>query len=260
MKRDYKRFSISIKERIAVLRITRIKKKNAIDTIMINEISDICRFLNNDENIGAVIIIGSADIFSSGGDIGDWGSLSTNDFVNSWLREGNLAFDALAGLKQPVIAVLNGPTLGGGLELAACADYRIGEVGCEIGQPETLLGVIPGWSGTQRLRHRFGGQIVRRMAIFGEIFSAEDSFTLGLIDQIEETGDGLNAAISLAKRILKRGQLATQVTKMLINYDEQDGRSKTLEMLAGQLIHPGDEVREGVQAFSEKRPPNHNKT
>lgn len=260
MRLDYKRFSISIKKRIAVLRITRIEKKNAIDTIMITEIADICRFLNNDENIGAVIITGSTDIFSAGGDIGDWGSLSTNVFVHSWLREGNLAFDALAGLKQPVIAVLNGPTLGGGLELAACADYRIGEVGCEIGQPETLLGVIPGWSGTQRLRRRFGGQIVRRMAIFGEVFSAEESLTLGLIDQLEETGDGLNAAISLAQRVLKRGQLATQVTKMLINYDEQDGSTKTLEMLAGQLIHSGDEVKEGILAFSEKRPPTHNKT
>ena len=132
MRLDYKRFSISIKKRIAVLRITRIEKKNAIDTIMITEIADICRFLNNDENIGAVIITGSRDIFSAGGDIGDWGSLSTNVFVHSWLREGNLAFDAVAGLKEPVIAVRNGPTVGGGFVFAEECENIVGEVDSAI--------------------------------------------------------------------------------------------------------------------------------
>ena len=149
------RFSISTDKRVAVIKMMRPEKKNALDTIMISELHDICRHLNSDDNIGVAILTGSDGIFSAGGDISDWGKLSPDAFAHSWLREGNAGFDALARLRQPLIAVLNGLTLGGGLELAACADYRIGEDACKIGLPETTLGVVAGWSWHPKIKPTF---------------------------------------------------------------------------------------------------------
>ena len=127
---------------------------------------------------------GDARLFRAGGDIAAWSGWSPEAFGTHWVRDGHAAFDALARLRQPLIAVLNGHALGGGLELAACADLRIAEAHVKLGQPETGLGIIPGWSGTQRAVRRFGAQTVRRMALFGEVFSAEQALALGLVDQV----------------------------------------------------------------------------
>ena len=254
---QYTRFSISTDKRVAVIKMMRPEKKNALDTIMIAELHDICRHLNGDDNIGVAILTGTGNIFSAGGDISDWGKLSPDAFAHSWLREGNAGFDALARLRQPLIAVLNGLTLGGGLELAACADYRIGEDACKIGLPETTLGVVAGWSGTQRLSRRFGAQLVRRMAIFGEVFSAGDALSLGLIDQLEKEGAGLTTALSLAHSVLEKSSLATQVTKMMLNAAEGEGSAHAVDMLAGRLVASGADIKEGLKAFAEKRAPNY---
>jgi enoyl-CoA hydratase/carnithine racemase len=171
------------------------------------------------------------------------------------VRDGHAAFDALARLRQPVIAVLNGHTLGGGLELAACADLRIAEAHVKLGQPETGLGIIPGWSGTQRAVRRFGAQVVRRMALFGEVFSAEQGLALGLVDQVVPTGQGLAAAEGVAARVLERGAQATALTKMLVNAAEGEERERVLEAFAGQIAAASTELAEGLAAFREKRKP-----
>ena len=85
-----------------------------------------------------------------------------------------------------VIAVLDGHVLGGGLELAAVGDLRIAERQIKIGQPETGLGIIPGWSGTQRAVRRFGPGVVRRMALFGEVLTAEQALACGIVDQMDQ--------------------------------------------------------------------------
>ena len=94
--------------------------------------------------------------------------MSAADFQVQWVRYGHRVFDRLARLRQPTIAVLSGHALGGGLELAAACDFRIAETQVKLGFPETSIGVVPGWSGTQRAVRRFGAQAVRRMALGGE--------------------------------------------------------------------------------------------
>ena len=116
------------------------------------------------------------------------------EFGHQWVRYGHRVFERLATLRAPLIAALNGHALGGGLELAACADIRIAENQIKIGLPETGLGMVPGWSGTQRLVKRFGAQIVRRMVLGGEMFSAEEGRMNGLVDHVVETGSALAEA------------------------------------------------------------------
>ena len=140
---------------------------------------------------------GTGRSFCAGGDITAWSGRSPAEFARHWVRDGHEAFDRLARLRQPVIAVLNGPALGGGLELAACADYRIAEEHVTFGQPETGLGIIAGWSGTQRATRRFGAGIVRRMALFGEVLDARSALAEGLADKVVATGTGLAAKRSV---------------------------------------------------------------
>ena len=154
-----------------------------------------------------------------------------------------------------MIAVLNGHCLGGGLEFAACADYRIAEAHVNIGQPEPGIGIIPGWSGSQRAVRRFGAQVVRRMALFGEVFGAEDALRLGLVDQVVPSGSGMAAAQALALRLQDRSPRATELTKMLINSAEGEEGARVLESLAGAIAAASEDLKEGLDAFKAKRKP-----
>ncbi|MEM9013279.1 MAG: enoyl-CoA hydratase/isomerase family protein [Pseudomonadota bacterium] len=240
---------------IATVTLARPAKRNALDMAMIRRLGEICLELDRDTAVRAVILTGQEGAFSAGGDIGAWGDLSPQDFARFWVREGHRAFDLLARLRQPVIAVLNGPALGGGLELAACADLRIAEAHVRIGQPEPALGIIPGWSGTQRAARRFGPQVLRRMALFGEVFSAEEALALGLVDRVVETGAGLTAARDLAARAAAQAPLATELTKMMLNAAEGEERERPMDALAGGFAAGTRDLQEGLAAFGDKRRP-----
>ena len=241
---------------VATLTIARPDKLNALDDVMVDALKATCRTIEDDKAIRIVILTGEGGkSFCAGGDIEAWSGNPPVEFGLHWVRHGHEAFDALARLRQPVIAVLNGHTLGGGLELAVCADYRIAEAHVKIGQPESGLGIIAGWSGTQRAVRRFGSQLVRRMALFGEIFAAEEACRLGLVDTVAETGKGMEAARTLAERLLTRGPLATQLTKMLVNAAEGEEGERVLEAIAGIAAASSPELQEGLSAFREKRKP-----
>lgn len=240
---------------VALLTITRPEKLNALTGEMMLALMAMCARLEHDDQIRVVILTGEGKAFSAGGDIDDWSSESPVEFGRHWVREGHAAFDALARLRQPVIAVINGHAFGGGLELAACADYRIAESHVKIGQPETGLGIIPGWSGTQRAVRRFGAQLVRRMALFGERFSAEEAASLGIVDRLADSGKGLEEARKLAASVRTLSPKATELTKMLINAAEGEETERVLESLAGRVAAESNDLSEGLEAFRQKRPP-----
>lgn len=240
-----------------VARITLGKpdKLNALDAPMIAALGAAAATIDADRSVRVAILTGSGKAFCAGGDIAAWGALDPLSMGQGWVRDGHRAFDALARLKVPLIAALNGHALGGGLELAATADFRIAEEGAKFGLPETGIGIVPGWSGTQRLVTRFGGRAVRRLALGGEIVTAAEALALGLVDAVVPKGESLAAAQAWAERIGKRGPVATTVTKQLINAAEDEDRAATLEILAGALISATEDLKEGVASFREKRAP-----
>jgi enoyl-CoA hydratase/carnithine racemase len=172
-----------------------------------------------------------------------------------WTRAGHRAFEALARLRVPLIVVLTGHAFGGGLELAAVGDIRIAESGIKLGLPESGLGMAPGWSGTQRLVRRFGAAVVRRMALTGAMFPAEEGLALGLVDEVVAKGEGLARASGLAADIARRGPLAVQMVKAMINAAEGEDRDAPIEGLAGALTAYTEDLAEGVAAFRGKRAP-----
>ncbi len=240
---------------IGVLTINRPDKRNALDAAMVEALRALCGKIERSD-IRAVILTGAGDAsFCAGGDIEAWSGETAADFARFWVREGHAAFDALARLRQPVIAVLNGHCLGGGLELAACADMRIAEAHVKLGQPEAGLGIIPGWSGTQRAVRRFGAQAVRRMALMGEVFEADQALALGLVDQVVASGTGMEAARAVAGRVALRSPTATELTKMLINAADGEDGDRAMEALGGWVAAGSEDLAKGLAAFREKRKP-----
>jgi len=249
------RIEVTTEGALAIITLRRPDKLNALDQGMIAGLAAACDTVEADRAIRVAILTGEGKGFSAGGDIEAWSGLDPLTFGRDWIRAGHRAMDRLARLRQPTIAVLNGHALGGGLELAAVADLRIAEGHIKLGLPETGLGMVPGWSGTQRLVRRFGSQIVRRMAIGGEVLSAEQGLLAGLVDQVAPTGGGMAAARALAGRILARGPAALQIVKQMIAIAEGEERDSAIESLAGALIATTEDLAEGVAAFRAKRKP-----
>ena len=251
-----KRIRLATSGDVAILTLARPEKLNALDYEMVLALERAAHLIEAMRDARVAIITGEGDkSFCAGGDIEAWSSWSPDDFGMAWVRHGHRAFDALARLRQPLIAALNGHALGGGLELAATADFRIAEEHVKLGSPETSLGIIPGWSGSQRTVRRFSSQLVRRMALLGEIFTADEGRGLGLVDKVVGKGLALGAAQEMAKTLMARGTMATQATKMLINAAEGEEQERPLEALAGAVAAASADLKEGISAFREKRKP-----
>lgn len=241
---------------LAILTLRRPAKLNALDDALIDALAAGIRTVERVASVRVAILTASGGrAFSAGGDIAAWSGLEPARFSNHWLRNGHQVFDALARLRPPLIAVLNGHALGGGLELAACADIRIAEDHVRIGLPEAGLGVIPGWSGTQRTVRRFGSQIVRRLALFGEMLEPAEALRHGIVDYVTPAGEGMAKALSLAEQVMGRAPIATELCKMLINAAEGEERERPIEAIAGLAAAQTADLREGVAACREKRKP-----
>jgi enoyl-CoA hydratase/carnithine racemase len=240
---------------LARLTLKRADKLNALNRAMIDALADAVRSIDASPDARVAILSGEGKAFCVGGDIAAWGGLPPLEMWRDWTRAGHRAFEALARLRVPLIAALTGHAFGGGLELAAVADIRIAESGIKLGLPESGLGMAPGWSGTQRLVRRFGASVVRRMALAGVMVSAEEGLALGLIDEVAAKGEGVSRAEALAADISKRGPLAVQMVKAMINAAEGEDRDAPIEGLAGALTAFTEDLAEGVAAFRGKRSP-----
>ncbi|MFY9968552.1 MAG: enoyl-CoA hydratase/isomerase family protein [Roseiarcus sp.] len=241
---------------LARLTLKRAEKLNALDRAMIDALGDAARAVEASRDVRVAILSGEGKAFCAGGDIAAWSGLPALEMWRDWTRAGHRAFEALARLRVPLIAALTGHAFGGGLELAAVADIRIAESGIKLGLPESGLGMAPGWSGTQRLVRRFGPSVVRRMALAGAMFSAEEALALGLVDEVTGRGAGVARAEAIAGEIARRGPIAVQMVKAMINVAEGEDRDAPIEGLAGALTALTEDLGEGVAAFRAKRAPN----
>lgn len=238
---------------VGIVTLRRPEKFNALDIPMLRALEAALDAAEEAEGVRAVLVCGEGKGFCAGGDIEAWSKLSAADFQVNWVRYGHRVFDRLARLRQPTIAVLSGHALGGGLELAAACDFRVAETQIKLGFPETSIGVVPGWSGTQRAVRRFGAQAVRRMALGGEILLAPEALSLGIVDRLVETGAAFAQAKAWAEKIAERGPLATEAAKLMIAVAEGEESAASTEALASGFIALTGDLKEGVGAFREKR-------
>lgn len=240
---------------VGTITLRRAEKFNALDIPMLRALEAALDEAELASEIRVVLVCGEGKGFCAGGDIEAWAAMSAADFQHRWVRYGHRVFDRVARLRQPTIAVLSGHALGGGLELAAACDLRVAERQIKLGFPETSIGVVPGWSGTQRAVRRFGAQAVRRMALGGEVLIAPEALALGIVDRVVDTGAALAEAKAWGERIAARGPLATEAAKLMIAIAEGEESASSTEALASGFIASTGDLKAGADAFRAKKTP-----
>ena len=163
----------------AEITLNRPEKGNALTMPMLEKLESIVAGIESDRSLRAVVIRANGRFFCTGGDIEAWGALSPQEMARDWILPGIRVFDRIASLPQPVIAVLSGHALGGGLELALAADLRIAVRSAKLGTPEVTLGMISGWMGVRRLAETIGVARARHMTLLGVPITADAGARVG---------------------------------------------------------------------------------
>ncbi|HET7579872.1 MAG TPA: enoyl-CoA hydratase-related protein [Bacillales bacterium] len=227
---------------------------NALDKELLTALSDVLDGIGDE--VGAVIVTGAGDkAFVAGADIKEFPELK-GEAGESLCRRGQAIFQKLADLNQPTIAAVDGYALGGGLELALACDFRVATKKSHLGLPETSLGVIPGYGGTQRLARLIGPGKAKQMIFSAEPLDAEEAYRVGLVEVLVESG-AMEGAKEWAEKILKRGPLAVQAAKRAVNGGLETTLEEGLKLEAQQFgaACNTEDKNEGVAAFFEKRKP-----
>jgi len=243
---------LDISGSVAELRLDNPSKLNALTMGMIEEMETHCKSIEDARQVRAVLLTSTGDrAFCVGADIKEWAHLDPRTFARDWVRKGHRVFDRIARLPVPVIGVLSGHAFGGGLELAAACDLRVASRRATFALPETTVGIVPGWSGTQRLAGQMPQAIVKEMALTGARISAQRACEIGFLNAVSE--DPRAAAEEIAERICGNAPQATETAKWLIAAALSEDAAASIEALAGAAMAPTTEKAEGVAAFAEKR-------
>jgi enoyl-CoA hydratase/carnithine racemase len=238
---------------IATLWIDRQPKMNTMTVAMRNEFPEIFRGLDHDDGLRVVIIRGAGGkAFSAGGDVGEFLTLAPAD-LELW---GD-TLTAAERCRKPVIAAIDGYTMGAGLELAVACDFRIATLRSEFAFPEVRLGMIPGSGGTQRAMRLMGMTRAKLFMMTGQRIGAERAEAWGLITQAV-ANDGLDAAVgALASELADKAPLALRTLKMVLNRgaDAPLDTALELERKSYAWLRATHDYEEGVRSFLDKRPP-----
>ncbi|NRB16134.1 MAG: enoyl-CoA hydratase/isomerase family protein [Rhodobacteraceae bacterium] len=245
---------LEINGAVATIRLDNPAKLNALDVPMLRLIDQYCTDLDLREDVRVVLVTGTGlKAFCTGADIKAWGPLAPAKFARSWVRDGHRIFDRLARLSKPTIAVLNGHAFGGGLELAAACDIRVMRTKARIALPEAGVGIVPGWSGTQRLARLLPEPVLKEMALFGRQIGADRVQSLGFVAEVAD--DPMAVAQEIAERAAGLSPRATEIAKNMIHVGAGEDSAALIEALGSAAIGASDDRTEGVAAFSDKRAP-----
>jgi enoyl-CoA hydratase/carnithine racemase len=195
-------------------------------------------------------------VFCVGADINHFARLSAAGMWRDWIATGHRALDALANLRQPTIAVIDGLAFGGGLELALACDFRVIAAEARVALPETGLGTVPGWGGTERVTELVGRSRAKELVLTRRQLTGAEALDWGLATAVAPKAELEEALAKLSSDLLGGAPLAVQLGKQLIDAAADGAPSRVLEALAGGLAAATDDLAEGVAAFREKRTAN----
>jgi enoyl-CoA hydratase len=239
-------------EPIATAIINRPDKLNALNWDLIAELADELEQLDRDDAIGCIVLTGAGDrAFAAGADIAEMSDASTMRMATGSFEN----WDRIRRIHKPIIAAVGGFALGGGNELAMHADVIIASEKAKFGQPEILLGIMPGAGGTQRLAHTVGKYKAMEMCLTGDQFTAQDMLAAGLVNKVVPEGQHLEAAKEMARKIASRGPLAARMTKeaILMAFETPLQVGLQYEKRLFAMLFSTEDQKEGMRAFMEKR-------
>ena len=240
---------------IAVATINRPKALNALNSEVLSDLDELVATVKADDEIRALVITGSGEkAFVAGADIGEMSTL-TKEGGTAFGKHGNDVFRAIETLPIPTIAAVNGFALGGGCELSMACDIRICADTAVFGQPETGLGITPGFGGTQRLARLVSPGMAKQLIYTAKNIKADEAYRIGLVNAVYPLDELLPAAEKLAETIAKNAPIAVRACKQAINEGLQVDMDKAIvieEKLFGSCFQSADQI-EGMSAFLEKR-------
>jgi enoyl-CoA hydratase/carnithine racemase len=237
---------------IVVIRLNR-PPMNPLSRAVLEQLRDVARAVGDDSDVKAVVIAGGEKAFAAGADIAEFSDQAGARQIEDAFRA---AFDAVAQMPRPVIAAIRGYALGGGLELAMACDLRVASDTARVGQPEILLGIIPGAGGTQRLARLVGPARAKEIIWSGRQLRAEEAHTIGLVDRVVPGHEVEDAALHWARELGRGAVVAMGLAKRVI--DDGLGRpldeGLDLEREAFIEVFGTEDARTGVQSFLEHGP------
>ena len=245
---------LDVRGRIAEVRLDNPAKLNAFTVDMLDQLAAHLDRVERTPDIACLLVTAvEARAFCAGADINGWGDLTPAEFARNWVRGGHRLFDRLARFARPTIAVMGAHAFGGGLELAAACDIRVMAPGATLALPEAQVGIVPGWSGSQRLARLLPEAVVKEMALFGRRISAERAFALGFVAEVSD--DPRAAAEAIAARVCELSPRAVEITKSMIHAGAGEDSAALIEALGSAAIAASADREEGVAAFRDKRKP-----
>ena len=252
----FKFLTLDVEDRIATLTVNRPDKLNALNDATVAELGHAIDQIRVDDSIGGVLITGAGRAFVAGADISELSS-QTPVLAKARARAGQDVFRRIETCPKPVIAVVNGFALGGGCELAMACHIRIASDAAKFGQPESKLGLLPGYGGSQRLPRLVGKGRAIQLLITGEMIDAAEAYRIGLVNKVVPAAELMNAARDMLKTILANGPLAVALCIEAIDRGLEMSLEEGLILEANHfgLLAATDDMSEGTRAFLEKRAP-----
>lgn len=239
---------------VQLLKLNRPEKRNALVTALLRDIADALDAAAADDSVRCVVVTGTERIFAAGADIGE---LKTKDMADSLADIRSTLWDRVRTFPKPLLAAVEGWSLGAGNELVMCCDIVVAGKGAKFGQPESNLGIIPGAGGTATLPRLVGRAQAMKMVLLGDTIGAEAARASGLISDVVDDGHALEAALTMAAKIAGRAPLAMRQGKASVRaaYETTETAHLLLERHAFSLLAGTRDKLEGVTAFLEKRDP-----
>jgi enoyl-CoA hydratase len=248
---------VETQEGVRTLTVDRPEKLNALNAAVLDALDAAVADAQNDPDLRCLILTGGGEkAFIAGADIGELARLTPLD-GREHARRGQALLDRIENLPVPSIAAINGFAYGGGLELALACTLRVASENAKMGLPETSLGILPGYGGTQRLARLLGKAKAAELVLTAEKgLTAAEAGRLGLVNRVVPPGQALAAAMELAKAISKNGPIACRYALDAIRRGVEMPLPEALsyEATLFGLCASTEDMKEGMNAFLEKRP------
>jgi enoyl-CoA hydratase len=254
---DYKNILFEIADNVATITFNRPKALNAMNAETVGELFEALKICRDDDAVKAIVLTGAGDrAFVAGADIAHMQSLRPQEAL-LFMEQGHEAMRFLETMAKPSIAAVNGFALGGGLEISLACDIRIASEKAVFGQPEMLIGLIPGWGGTQRLPRLIGMGLAKELILTGGQISAQRAYEIGLVNKVVPPDQLLAEAGAMGRKLAGMPAFAIKMAKHSINFgfDMALDNANRLEMECIAQCFSTDDQKEGMKAFLEKRKP-----
>jgi enoyl-CoA hydratase len=240
--------------RVRLIRLHRPEALNALNAELITELDRALARCDADPEVGCIVMTGSPKAFAAGADIKE---MRDKNFADAYLGDFLGRWDAVARLRKPIIAAVNGFALGGGCELAMMCDFIIAGDAARFGQPEIKLGVIPGAGGTQRLTRAVGKAKAMELILTGRLMDAAEAERTGLVARVVPADKLVEDALTVAAEIAALSLPAVLMAKEAVNaaYETTLGEGVKFERRLFYSLFATHDQKEGMAAFAEKRPP-----